>query len=202
VRESGRLTRLLGEFIDFARAKITTAEDVDFGEVVTEVVALVKAHPDAEERTVRLSMPTSDEPIRLVGSEDLLHRAVLNLVLNAVQWSGRGGTVEIVLEIVHSDILSPVLGTHDLVRLTVTDDGPGIDPAVADHIFNPFYTRRPGGTGLGLALVQRAADAHGGVVFVDSARVAGRRGAAFTLCLPSPLPEEVTAVRHSMEIRS
>jgi two-component system, NtrC family, sensor histidine kinase PilS len=199
VRESGRLTRLLSEFIDFARAKITTAAELDFGELVRDVVALVRAHPDSGDRTVRFTIPPADEPIRLTGSEDLLHRAVLNLLLNAVQWSGAGGTVEAQVEVVHSDILSPVLGTHDLVRLTVRDDGPGVDPAEAEHIFNPFYTRRPGGTGLGLALVQRAADAHGGIVFVDSGRVSGARGAAFTLCLPLSPPAGLTAGGSSSE---
>jgi two-component system, NtrC family, sensor histidine kinase PilS len=184
VRESGRLTRLLGEFIDFARTKITSPARLDFRALVRDVVTLVRAHPDAEERSVKLTGFESGDPIWLVGSEDLLHRAVLNLVLNAAQWAGRDGSVDVAIEIVHSDILSPVLGTHDLVRLTVADDGPGIEPSVAEHIFNPFFTRRPGGTGLGLALVQRAADAHGGIVFVDPVRGPGLSGAVFTLCLP------------------
>jgi two-component system, NtrC family, sensor histidine kinase PilS len=184
VRESGRLTRLLAEFIDFARAKITVPTPVEFCAIVREVVTLVRTHPDADGRSVSLTLPRDDEEIWLRGSEDLLNRAVLNLVLNAAQWAGRDGSVDVRVELVRSDILSPVLGTHDLVRLTVSDDGPGIEPSVAENIFNPFFTRRPGGTGLGLALVQRAADAHGGIVFVDPVRGPGARGAVFTFCLP------------------
>jgi two-component system, NtrC family, sensor histidine kinase PilS len=110
---------------------------------------------------------------------------VLNLVLNAVQWSGEGGRVQLRLDEVTSDLLSPALGALGLVRLTVTDSGPGIDEEIVEHIFNPFFTRRPGGTGLGLALVQRAVEAHGGAIFVDNASSASAPGATFSLYLPT-----------------
>lgn len=183
VRESGRLSRLLSEFIDFARARVTTPEPIDFLALVREAMTLVRAHPDAEGRTLVLE-PTTLPKVLVRGSADLLHRAVLNLVLNAVQWAGPGGEVRLTLDVARSDILSPVLGALDLVRLRVTDSGPGVDPEHVEQIFNPFFTLRPGGTGLGLALVQRAADVHGGVVFVDGG-CPPARGAVFTLCLPS-----------------
>ncbi|HET8654855.1 MAG TPA: ATP-binding protein [Longimicrobiaceae bacterium] len=192
VRESDRLSRLLGEFIDFARVKVTAPQPVDVLSLVRQVVTLVRAHPDAGDRSVQLELPSKDGPLCIRGAEDLLHRAVLNLVLNAVQWAGEGGLVTVSVDEVFSDLLSPALGAFGLVRLTVTDSGPGVPPEIAEQIFDPFFTRRPGGTGLGLALVQRAVEAHGGAIFVDNAAPGSGLGATFTLYLPS-LPEEAVA---------
>ncbi|MBA4156305.1 MAG: PAS domain-containing protein [Gemmatimonadetes bacterium] len=203
VRESDRLSRLLAEFIDFARVKVTTPEPVRFTPLVHDVVALVRAHPDAAQCAIHFDAPADGPALEVHGDEDLLHRAVLNLVLNAVQWAGPGGEARVSVDRAHSDILSPVLGVSELIRLTVADSGPGIDPDVAEHIFNPFFTRRPGGTGLGLALVQRAAEAHGGVIFVDGSRTAELQGAVFTLCLPAaPAVEPTIRVPNMLEEKS
>jgi signal transduction histidine kinase len=67
----------------------------------------------------------------------------------------------------------------------VSDTGPGIPEAVVENIFDPFFTRRTGGTGLGLALVQRAVEAHGGAIFVDNGAAGSGTGAIFTLYLPA-----------------
>jgi signal transduction histidine kinase len=70
-----------------------------------------------------------------------------------------------------------------VVRVRVSDTGPGVPEEMREQIFDPFFTQRPGGTGLGLALVARAADAHGGAVYVDGP--ADGWGAVFTLYLPA-----------------
>jgi signal transduction histidine kinase len=100
--------------------------------------------------------------------------------------------VEVSLDTVQSDVLAPEVGIAELVRLRVTDTGPGIPAGDVDHVFSPFFTSRPGGTGLGLALVQRAVDVHGGAVFVDP-RSAEGEGATFVVYLhalrePAALP--------------
>lgn len=182
VRESDRLSRLLAEFIDFARVRVRDAAPVRLAQVVTHAVDMVRAHPDASGRAIRLLLPGGDGPA-VRGDEDLLHRAVANLVLNGAQWAGTGGGVEVSLDTVRSDVLAPQVGVAELVRLRVTDTGPGIPAEDVDHVFSPFFTSRPGGTGLGLALVQRAVDVHGGAVFVDRARAAEGEGATFVVYL-------------------
>jgi len=184
VRESTRVSGLLAEFLDFARVRIIEATPVDFGVVVRHAVSVVRQHPDAEGRSIQLDVADRDGPLQVAGAEDLLHRAVLNLVLNAAQWAGPGGEVRVELGVSRADILPQLLGPRDLLRLKVSDSGPGVAPGMEEDVFDPFVTLRAGGTGLGLALVQRAAEAHGGVVFVDAPRTGGETGAVFTLCLP------------------
>jgi two-component system sensor histidine kinase PilS (NtrC family) len=184
VRESDRLSRLLTEFIDFARVKLRASTPLAVGKILGHAVELVRPHPDASGRTIRLEITPAAHEAEVRGDEDLLHRAFLNLVLNAAQWAGPGGTVLAEADVVESDLLSTALSTTRAVRVQVTDTGPGVPPGEAEHVFDPFFTLRPGGTGLGLALVQRAAEAHGGAVFVDEPRGEGW-GATFTLYLPA-----------------
>jgi signal transduction histidine kinase len=139
---------------------------------------------------VDLSLSNAPEAVWTRGGEDLLHRAVLNLVLNGAQWAGAGGAVHLAIDEVHSDLLAPSFGASSLIRLTVSDTGPGVPEEIVDHIFDPFFTRRTGGTGLGLALVQRAVEAHGGAIFVDHGPAGSGIGAVFTLFLPAqPAPD-------------
>jgi two-component system sensor histidine kinase PilS (NtrC family) len=182
VRESDRLSRLLTEFLDFARVRVRSPEPLHVGGVIKVALDVVRAHPHAEGRTLRFEVDQSAAGAVVMGDEDLLHRAVLNLALNAVQWAGPGGTAEVALDVVESEILSSALSYTRAVRIRVSDTGPGVPEEDREHVFDPFFTLRPGGTGLGLALVQRAAEAHGGAVFVDEAGPGW--GSTFTLYLP------------------
>jgi two-component system sensor histidine kinase PilS (NtrC family) len=183
VRESDRLSRLLTEFIDFARVKLRASTPVGIGRTLGHAVELVRAHPDAAGRTLTLECTPDAGAASVRGDEDLLHRAFLNLALNAAQWAGPGGTVRVEADVEESELLSTALSATRALRVRVTDTGPGVPPGEVEHVFDPFFTLRPGGTGLGLALVQRAAEAHGGAVFVDEPRGDGW-GATFTLYLP------------------
>lgn len=198
VRESDRLSRLLTEFIDFARARLRAAERLDLARLVRHAVDVVMAHPQARGVDVSVSVDAASELVAVHGDEDLLHRAVLNLALNAVQWAGQGGRVEVRLDAVDTDLMAPRLGAARAVRIHVSDTGPGVPEENAEHIFDPFFTRRPGGTGLGLALVQRAADAHGGAVFVDQPRGDGW-GATFAFYLPALPAEEADGPEVAVE---
>jgi two-component system, NtrC family, sensor histidine kinase PilS len=185
LRESDRLSRLLSEFLDFARVRVARTQPVDLGAVVRNATRLVLAHPDrAPEVGVNADIP---ERVSLVvdGDEDLLHRAVFNLLLNAVQASPASGAVRVEVTPGSFDPL-PVGVTYDAgtVAVRVCDEGSGIPVEIRDRMFDPFFTTKPGGSGLGLAVVQRAIDAHRGLVFVDS----GTRGTRFTIVLPRSQP--------------
>ncbi len=183
VVESERLNRLLSEFLDFARVRASGPAELDFAQVAAEVVLLARAHSDATDCEITCENRLGDG-VRLRGDADLLHQALLNLILNGAQWAGEGGRVGVVLDHVRSDLLDPAAGRRRLLRVRVLDSGPGVKKGDEESIFDPFVTSREGGTGLGLALVQRAVEAHRGAVYARNRGAPGYPGAVFTLYLP------------------
>jgi two-component system sensor histidine kinase PilS (NtrC family) len=184
VRESDRLSRLLSEFLDFARVRVTRGERVDMSAIARTAAGLAAAHPDRK-NGVKVSCTAPTEPLLVEGDEDLLHRVVFNIALNAVQASRENGEVRIELGTMPVDqIPTGVPFTMHAVALRVTDDGPGIPIEIRDRVFDPFFTTKPGGTGLGLPIVHRAIEAHRGFVFVDSSS----KGTKFTVLLPLARP--------------
>lgn len=180
MRESDRLSRLLGEFLDFARTRATVIASVDLAAIARGAASLASVHPSrAEGVVVHCSMP--DKPFVIEADEDLLHRAIFNLALNAVQAAPAGGRVDVDIVSLLADEVPAGAGFHDgAVALRVTDDGPGIPLDFRARMFEPFVTTKQGGSGLGLPVVHRAVEAHRGLVLVDSSA----HGTRFTMLLP------------------
>ena len=199
VRESDRLSRLLGEFLDFSRARVTRLDAVDLAEAARAAVRLAAAHPDAAR--VELVVRVAGASVGVVDADaELLHRALFNLVLNAAQ-AARSRVDVAVWVPGEAELPAGLAFAHGALAVRVRDDGPGVSPDVADRLFEPFVTTKVGGSGLGLAIVQRAVEAHGGVVLVGGGTVGGESvggGAAFTLVLPRALPR-ATAVARAVE---
>ena len=184
VRESDRLARLLTEFLDFARVRKTRGDIVDIGEIARTATGLAASHPDCT-RGIAVVYQPPREPVYVEGDEDLLHRAIFNITLNAIQASPDNGRVAVEIRSLSRDKVPPGVTFRDgAVALRVTDVGPGIPAAIKDRVFDPFFTTKPGGTGLGLPIVHRAIEAHRGCVLLDT----GRRGTRFTVLLPLPQP--------------
>ncbi len=183
VTESDRLSRLLSDFLEFSALRKGRTREVDVSTLVRDCVALVRQHPEVPE-DVEIECSGLEQRAVVEGDVDLLHRAVFNLLLNGAQFAGSGGRVCVSLEMVEEGraALPGGGGAHGFVRLRVRDSGPGIAPDERQRIFDPFYTARPGGSGLGLALVHRAVEAHGGSIDVDRAP---EGGAEFVLLLPA-----------------
>jgi two-component system sensor histidine kinase PilS (NtrC family) len=181
VRESDRLSRLLSEFLDFARVQVARREALDLRALVRGATSLAGTHPDrSAECTIDVRLPES--PAVVSGDEDLLHRAIFNLVLNACQAVGERGTVTVIVSTMAPAQQPTGLPFHGpAIAVEVRDTGGGIPIEVADRLFEPFATTKSGGSGLGLAIVHRAIEAHRGVVLVDSAST----GTAFTVLLPA-----------------
>jgi signal transduction histidine kinase len=182
-RESDRLSRLLSEFLDFARTGVTSVRRLDLLDIAHHAAALVAAHPDKPENvTIRELFPST--PLVVVGDDDLLHRAIFNLLLNAVQASPPGGEVRLEAAELSSHQL-PAQAEHFVrggIMLQVTDQGTGIAESIKDRMFEPFVTTKAGGSGLGLSIVHRAVEAHHGFILVDGAGPAG--GTKVSVILP------------------
>jgi len=189
VRESDRLSRLLSEFLDFARVRVSRIHKVDIARLVRGAATLAAAHPSRVDG-VRVSI--TGEAGFVDGDDDVLHRAVFNLVLNAVQLSPPGGEVRVNVRSLRGDEAPPgVRLPGGGVSIRIADEGPGIPAEDREKMFDPFFTTRPGGSGLGLAVVHRAVESHSGCVFVDSEVGSGTR---ITVLLPREhdQPVEVT----------
>lgn len=187
VRESDRLSRLLSEFLDFSRVRVTECRPLDLHAVAAAAIRLVREHPDCPSDAV-IDQTGGATPME--GDEDLLHRVVSNLVLNAVQAAGKGAHVSVRTGRPGPHELPGGAGIENPVSLAVSDNGPGIPEPLRARLFEPFVTGRVGGTGLGLAIVQRAVEAHRGLVLVDSAP---GKGTTFTVYFPAARRKEEAA---------
>ena len=185
VREADRLSRLLADFLDFARARVTRLDVLDVGALVHAAAMLAASHPDRG-ADMQVQVDIAPDLPRVNGDEDLLHRAVFNLVLNAIQAIGANGHVFVEVDRRPPEGMngSSVAVTGELIAITVTDDGPGIPEDLKDRLFEPFVSGKVGGTGLGLPVVHRAVEAHRGVVLVDRLP----KGTRFCIVLPVSLP--------------
>ena len=151
--------------------------NVELVELVSVIRAAVDSvHPAAEAKGIQLDLDL-DFVDRLEADAHRLQQVVWNLLSNAVKFTGAGGRVRIKLERVESQ-----------ARISVSDNGEGIDPEFLPHIFEPFrqadgtITKRHGGLGLGLAIARRLMEMHGGTISAKSE--GAKRGATFTLSIP------------------
>ena len=153
--EADRLNRLVEDFLGVASRPSMILQPLDAYAVAVEVCESFARDPRyGAKATVRCEgVPTFAR-----ADPDRLRQALWNLVLNGAQAMPRGGTVTV----------SVGEREDDTVEFRVSDEGVGIPPEERDHIFDPFYTTRSGGTGLGLALVEQVVRAHGGGIRVKA----------------------------------
>jgi signal transduction histidine kinase len=163
-QELGGLSRLVEDFLDYARHRAPDLEPVDAARLAEEVRELCQ--PVADGRGVALQAGGAGA---FEADRHLLRRAALNLVRNAVEASPAGAAVELRLAV-----------EGEQAVLTVLDRGPGLPAEARARLFEPFCTTKPGGTGLGLALARKGAQAHGGALTVGD-RVGGGTAARLTI---------------------
>lgn len=169
LEECRRMGRVVEDFLSLGRPISLHRCEVDLGEAAREVASALSA--EASGRGVALTVDPPAGPLRLLADPDRLRQLLVNLTMNALAVSPAGTAVT----------LRP-LGGEGAAVLEVLDRGPGVPPEERGRIFEPFYSRRPDGTGLGLAVARLVARAHGGEL-----RCEGREGggARFVLSLPT-----------------
>jgi signal transduction histidine kinase len=164
--ETLRAKGIVDGLLDLSRPVAVQPEPVDLRALCDEAVARLAGTPALDGVDVRVSGAG-----RVRGDGPKLRQVVLNLVRNAAEAAGRGGKVEVEVE-----------DGPEGARLSVSDSGPGLPDDVRARLFEPFFSRKQGGTGLGLAVSKGIVEAHGGRIEAETASLGGAR---FTVRLPS-----------------
>jgi two-component system sensor histidine kinase PilS (NtrC family) len=153
-RESARLDRIIGNFLDYARPAPLVLGTVNVAEIAEDVLTLLQ-HRDLPPglKIIREFPPSL--PWRLDAHQ--FRQALWNLCLNGVEAMPAGGELRVSAEV-----------RPEGLRVAVSDTGEGIGPGELPHVLEPFYSAKPGGSGLGLALVHRAVEDHGGQIDIRS----------------------------------
>jgi signal transduction histidine kinase len=172
-----RLEMMLSELLNYSKPLKLTAELVSFAELSRDVVQTIGGK--IEQRGLVLAVDDRLESISLHIDRELMVRALTALIDNAVQWSPPGGKITLSGKKMDAG--------KSWLMIQVADEGPGIQDRHRKRLFMPFFTTRPGGTGLGLTNVRKIVEHHGGTVFAE---MNVSRGAVFTIQLPLMQPEE------------
>jgi signal transduction histidine kinase len=167
--EVKRLDDFVSEFLRFARPPRLRLERLALRPLIADLAAFLA--PEASKRGVALALDLrGPEAARVDGFQ--LEQAMLNLVLNALQATPAGGHVVV-----------GTAGDESRLAVSIADDGEGMGPQTLERAFTPFFTTREEGTGLGLPLVRRIVEQHGGSVEIRSAP---GEGTTVTMVFPAP----------------
>jgi signal transduction histidine kinase len=174
----GRIQRTIRELVDFSRPASSARCRVRPLEVAEEALGIAKYYQRTKDRAITTDIPADLPPVR--GIRDHLTQVVLNLVLNAIDATGRGGRIHI----------EGRVDGHS-ITLSVEDDGRGVALEDRDRLFQPYFTTKPSGTGLGLFVSRQIVEELGGSL---TFRSEAARGATFLVRLPADRPEHHPAV--------
>ncbi len=172
--ETLRLNELVTTLLECARPKPPEFSLHHIQQIIEHVTELLRTK--IESKDIDLQLQFKNENISLLCDRDQLIQVFLNLIMNAIQHVSNQG-----------QIIISIQPAHNYIAIKVCDDGPGISDAKKQTVFDPFYTQRKGGVGLGLTVVQQIIIAHRGKIEItDSAQ----GGACFYVLLPGSLSED------------
>jgi signal transduction histidine kinase len=161
VEEAERLNQVLTRFLAFARPRPLERQEVEIAAEIEGVVTFLKAQRGNRNVQIQID-PYPAGPSIVRGDREQLRQVLLNILLNACQGAGEGGTVRIWCNL-----------SHGMFRVCVHDSGYGFTEEALENAFTPFFTTKDQGTGLGLAISHRIIDSHGGRLLVSNAENGG-----------------------------
>ena len=171
IKETERLNHVVEDFLRMARQQPMELRDCSIREELETIVTLVAK--DAQDRGVSLQLQPNTEPAIISGDGEKLRQAFLNIVINALQATPSGGSVTI-----------SCLRNNACYEVRFIDSGNGIPAESLAKVFEPFYTTKPDGTGLGLAVTRKIIEGHGGTLEITS-----ETGTGTTVSVRLPLQE-------------
>ena len=169
-----RIDKIVRDLLNYAKPKPPSHTSIDLPELVQRIAAI--ARTTSKHGSIPIQVCQLAPVPEFTGDETQLEQVLLNLLLNAQNAMPSGGHIEIVLDYDRDDAA---------VKMEVRDDGPGIPESIRKKIFQPFFTTRTDGAGLGLAVCLKNVQYHGGTIEVHSE--AGK-GTTFSISIPLLCP--------------
>ena len=166
VRRLRDLSGMVDDMLQYAGGATRSGQTVSVSRLLEDVVDTIS--PQLQSGT-RIQIEIADNTLQVTANRDALKGALLNLLTNSIQSCDANPVIEL-----------SAVQTRDMTCLTVSDNGTGISADIRDRVFEPFFTTRPQGTGLGLAVVRSVAKAHAGEVVLDNSG----SGTSISICLP------------------
>lgn len=174
VEESSRLNNIVTEFLDFARPQAPHLQDCDLDEILAKNITFLQMALETKKISLRNNLPHRPLPLR--ADPQLLYRSFLNIFMNAIQAMENAGTLSV-----------GVSEEKDQYRVVIQDDGGGIREKDLKKIFDPFFSTKDKGSGLGLSIVRNIIEGHQGRIWIESrhkASAAQKTGTRVFIRLP------------------
>ncbi len=154
VEEADRLSEIVTEFLDFARPQTPKLIPTIIEDLLEELLAFLEV--SILRANVELKVMFRDEPGPIMADEAMLHRAFLNILVNAIQAMPEGGLLSVATKL-----------DNEVLRIAISDTGTGLSPEAAGKVFSPFYTTKAKGSGLGLVIVRNIIESHKGEIKLE-----------------------------------
>ncbi len=160
--ESARLNTIITDFLNYARPQSPNLYPCNLIEIIEKNIAFLE--PQIEKQNYKIQVDFPSKPVKVMADADMLYQAFLNILINAMQAMPNGGDLSIAVK------TSP-----EGVMLLFDDSGSGIPAAIKSKIWDPFFTTKDKGSGLGLGIVKKIIEAHGGQIRLDNRPGGGTR---------------------------
>ena len=162
IEESTRLNNIVTEFLDFARPPTLNLQDCKLEEILQKNLNFLQ--PELEKMGIIVQSNLQGRTFEFQADQDLLYRAFLNIILNALQAMNKEGLIQV-----------RAAKEKDYYEIEIEDNGSGISPENMQKIFNPFFTTKERGTGLGLSIVKKIIASHQGTITLESHKGQGTK---------------------------
>jgi len=179
MREVERLNTLITEFLEYARPKPLVLETVSLREIIEDIISLLQRH-DIKKK-IRFRVEFASELFELFGDSTRLRQMIWNILKNCVD-----ATEQIEIPVIWISVSNHISSSNNrrMIRIRISDNGEGMSKQSMKQMFDPFYTTKAGGTGLGMSTVFQIIEMHRGRINVESEL---GRGTAFTIDIPAEL---------------
>ncbi len=171
IKEIDSMTRILNDFLSLVRPQIKENQEFDLSQLIEEMGILIKEQ--AKQKNIKFNMDIEKGAV-IKGNMEDIRRALMNLLLNAMEAVSSVSSL-------NSEIGISLKKERDSIIIKVYDNGPGIPAPALKKIFEPYFTTKKGGTGLGLFIAHKIINEHNGVIDVQSSK---EKGTVFTIILP------------------